>query len=143
MDDFEQRLKVDARHIKARVPDELARRIDASIAAAERAPQSPPRRRPRLSMLWFSALTGVACALLLLTLAAPDRRTPERAPGVAGLSPKAATTVPNTAEAGERLLPLNATPAAFAEPLEDELQRLRSDLEKVRETVEKDLVPAL
>lgn len=135
MDKLERELKKDAEAIRADVSPELAARLDASIRAA--APVAGKRRRSRtaFSWWWLSSLSGVAAALLLIAFLnrgespsiVPEGQTP-----VADEKPPV-TVVPISD------VPLEVRTVQFAEPLADELDNLKSDLEKAREKLAKDL----
>ena len=134
MDDFEQRLKADAAEIRADVSDELKRRVAASLHAAERAPAPATRERPGVSLWWFSSLTGIAAALAVIVFL--------NRPTAAPVAPPAAPTVaavPDYVRRFEDTLPLNAEPAELTEPLEEELEKLKSDLDKARESLNEEL----
>ena len=135
MDDLERQLKADAAAIPAEVSPELQKRIAASLQAADTAETSANPARARISSWWISGLTGVACALLLLVL---FNRT-EPLPAIEPDTVPVASTVPDSPPADQVEFPLRAEAAEFAEPLEDELEKLQSDLEKAREAVEAEL----
>ena len=134
MDKLERELKRDAEAIRADISPELAARLEASIRAA--APSRRPRRsRASFAWWWFSSLSGVAAAFLLIVFlnrnetpsAVPEMQTP-----VAGDRPPV-IVVPITD------VPLEVRTVEFAEPLADELENLKSDLEKAREKLASDL----
>ena len=138
--DIEQRLRADALDIHADASPELRARIDASIRAVARIRSVPAARdsdKPGQSSWWASGLTGLAAALLIILLINTNRE------GGNSLEPETedriATTV--TPETGERFgtLPLKVRTADLTGPLEEELIHLQEDLEKVRESVERDL----
>ena len=151
MADLEKRLKDDAAAIRADVSPELAARISASIHAAAREPGKPPRRSVGSSLWWASSLTGVAVALVVLALLGRDdlatvdpavesgqeATIAENAENGSALPPTA--TVPDSTTVPRSEFPLNAEAAVFAEPLAEELENLKSDLEKARDDVEEDL----
>jgi len=134
--DVERRLRADAMEIHAEISPQLRSRIDASIRSAGRLRSIPSGPGAARSYWWASGLTGIAAALLVIVLINRDRT------GVTDDAPSGepiAVTV--TPEITERFaaLPLKTRTADLTGPLEDELDRLQSDLEKVRETVEHDL----
>lgn len=135
--DLEQRLRADARQVNAEVSPELRSRIGASIRAAGQVRSRPAEREAGLPNWWVSGLTGLAAATLIIFLINTNRDgngPPGRDTGEA-----VATTV--TPEVGERLgsFPLRVRTADLTSPLEEELIHLQEDLEKVRESVERDL----
>lgn len=135
MDEFKRQLKSDAGKIEADVSPELRKRIEASLRAAGPvvAREAPPRHR--FSMWWISGFTGIACALLVLLFLNRAEPLPEVVPG----STPVASTVPEPLPGDQVVFPLRAEAAEFTEPLEEELLRLQSDLEKARQAVEEDL----
>ncbi len=135
--DLEERLRADARQVNAEVSAELRSRIDASIRAAGKMRSLPADREVRLPGWWLSGLTGLAAAALIILLINTNREN--AAPAAPETVGAVATTV--TPEAGERLgnFPLNVRTADLTGPLEEELIHLQEDLEKVRESVERDL----
>lgn len=138
--DLEQRLRTDAFDIKVDASPELRARIDASIRSAARSRSVPAARdsgEQVWSSWWASGLTGVAAALLIILLINTNRES--RSPLVPGTEERVATTV--TPEVSERFgtLPLKVRTADLTSPLEEELVRLQADLEKARQSVERDL----
>jgi hypothetical protein len=135
--DLEQRLRADAKLINAEVSPQLRSRIGASIRAAGQVRSLPAEREARLPNWWVSGLTGLAAAALIIFLVNTNREN--AAPVAPDAGDAVATTV--TPEAGERLgsFPLNVRTADLTSPLEEELIHLQEDLEKVRESVERDL----
>lgn len=135
MDEFKRQLKSDAGKIEADVSPDLRKRIEASLRAAEPVAAAESPARPRFSMWWISGLTGIACALLVLLFL--DRAEP--LPGPLPASASVVSTVPEPLPGDQVVFPLRAEAAEFTEPLEDELEKLQSDLEKARQAVEADL----
>lgn len=133
MNDFEKRLKDDAGNIRSDISPELQRRLDATIEGTERLPLMPERAKTTGSLWLASSLTGLAAAIAVIALLNWDRGQIEPAPV------RIADT-PAVADQEEfRGFPLNARTADLTEPLEEELLNLQADLEKARESVEKDL----
>ena len=131
MDDLDRRLKEDADRIRADVPSDLRSRINASMRTV---PLIRPRRTQISLPLWLAgSLTGAAAAVLAIAVV-NWRESADTAP-----EPAVAYSVPQYIDELERELPLRAKTADLTEPLEDELENLRSDLEKARENVERDL----
>jgi len=133
MNDFEKRLKDDAGNIRADVSPELKRRLNATVEATERLPLTPEQTKTTGSLWFASSLTGLAAAIAIIALLNWDRGQIEPPPV------SIADTPPATAEEEFRGFPLNAQTADLTEPLEEELLNLQADLEKARESVEKDL----
>ena len=123
MDSFEERLKRDAAAVRADVSPELENRLRASLENAAAAKPKPRTRRPA----WFwlaSSLTGTAAALTVIVFL--NRQEP---------APPPATVL---AEPLLSLPDLNVRPAMLG-PLEDELDKLKSDLEKAERVVREDV----
>lgn len=131
MDKLDRQLKDDAAAIEAQVTPALRQRIDASLRAARAAPRAvgrPPRRRLRLGPL--GSFAGVTAAGLLLVVLLRQPGAPPPAP----LSPTPAYVLQSPP-----VVPLSIRQAGLTQPLQVELESLQADLEKVRETVERDL----
>ena len=135
MDNLEQRLKADAADVDAEISTELEVRIAASLRAAERA--RPMDRKPanNYTLWWLSSLTGVAAALIIIAIFGRSGPSPE--PGI--VHEPTTEVVPDAVPRPPVEFPLNAQPAELTGPLEEELEKLQSDLEKARENVERDL----
>jgi hypothetical protein len=135
MDKTEQRLKQDAELLSASVSRELRARIDASLEGV--VPEGArPKRTDFDFSLWFAAsLTGMAAAAVLVVVLM--QRGADRVPAPA--DDAVATAVPEYAHELERQLPLQVRTADLAAPLEEELEDLKSDMEKARKSVEEDL----
>jgi len=135
MDEFEKSLQRDAESIRAEISPQLRARIDASLRGIE--PLRPAGRTRAFTgkLWWASSLTGLAVAALVIVVLSRDRPHPHQQPGEA----VAKMTVPPETD------PLLSTPmldirtADFTSPLEEELVNLQTDIEKARESVEKDL----
>lgn len=131
MDKLDRQLKDDAAAIEAQVTPALRQRIDASLRGvrpASGAAGHPPRRRFRLGPL--GSFAGVAAAGLLLAVLLRQPLSPPPAP----LSPTPAYGLQSPP-----VVPLSIRQAGLTQPLQVELESLQADLEKVRETVERDL----
>lgn len=159
MKEIEERLHEDAARLEAEVPAELRARIDSALRRA--APAVPRRTRagvglPRIrhrfagkvgqqakaraigdrygpGSLWLGgSLTGLAAAASVVLLVNRD----------AGQAPEPLSHTPRPVSEYVQLefpVPLRAQTAVLTEPLEEELANLRSDLEKARENVARDL----
>ena len=128
MDKLARQLHDDAQRIDVSVSDELDRRIEASLRAVT--PESEDSRpapvaRPPL-FWWASTITGVAAAIALIAIA--NWRAP-----VQPVSP------PVNIAAAIPAIELNAETAMLTGPLQQELDRLQSDLKKAEEKVKQDI----
>jgi len=138
MDEFEKRLKHDARDISADISPQLASRIEASLLAAERIELSRQNRSETSNLWWASSLTGLAAAAAVIALLNWNRPEPE------AVVPEqtAFQVVPDAQEYLRQIqgrLPLRAETADFTHGLEDELQKLQADFEKARDNVNRDI----
>ena len=136
MDEFEKRLKHDAEAVKAEVSPQLRARLDASLRAVE--PIRPVAvARPASNRLWWaSSLTGLAAVLALVLIGAFNE--PESA-NVQEVQVAEQTVPPMPADLPLLLPDLDIRSADFVSPLEEELLKLRSDLEKARKNVREDV----
>lgn len=136
MDEFENRLKQDAAAIPAEISPQLEERIAASLHAAGRDVPVPARPSTSFDGLWLaSSLTGLAAAAAVMIFM-------YRSEPVTVEPPAVAETVPDYRDYMEQLqqnLPLQTETVEFAGGLEEELQRLRADMIKARDTVTRDL----
>ena len=133
MDKLERRLKEDAGLIKADLAPELQERIRASLESTEPAKQAPrTTKTPGTSLWWASSLTGLAAAALLIVVINWNG-------GVEPVEAVADAVPPGITWSIQSGFPLNAETAEWTAPLEEELKNLQSDLEKARESVERDL----
>jgi hypothetical protein len=135
MDEFEKRLKRDADAIRPDASPELAARIEASIQGIE--PIRPVEARPTSSngLWWASSLTGLAAAIAVVVLVNWNQPAVDDVPEATVVD----VTVPPDTVLTAPPIPLEISTADFASPLEEELDHLKSDLEKAREKVKKDL----
>jgi hypothetical protein len=133
MDEFEKRLKEDAGAIRATVSPELKSRIDASLRGVEPIRPVAESRSSSAGLWWASSLTGLAAAVLVIVLV--NMNAPDPAP----VEPVVETTVPDVIETPILAPMLDVRTAEFTSPLEEELLKLQSDLEKARESVREDL----
>jgi len=128
MDKLAKQLRADADRIDVTVSAELDRRIDASLRAVTPEPESrrpAPIARPPL-FWWASTLTGIAAAIAVIAivnLRAPERLDPAPIDLVATVPP----------------IDLKAETAMLTAPLQEELDRLQSDLKKAEEKVKQDI----
>ncbi len=133
MDKLERRLKEDAGLIKADLAPELQERIRASLESTKPVKQAPrTTKTPGTSLWWASSLTGLAAAALLIVVINWNG-------GVESVEEVADAAPPGITWSIQSGFPLNAETAEWTAPLEEELKNLQSDLEKARESVERDL----
>lgn len=130
---LEKRLRDDAAEIRAQVSPQLEARIRYALRVSRPVPQA----RSEFSWpLWLAAsLSGAAVAtvaVVAVSLSRTDGR-PNEAPEPVAYS------VPEYARELERQFPLNVENADLTAPLDDELEKLRADLERARQSVEQDL----
>ena len=128
MDKLAKQLREDAQRIDVSISDELDRRIDASLRAAtpETETQRPaPVARPPL-FWWASTITGIAAAIAVIALVNLQEPEQPTAPAVDLMA-----TVPS--------IELKAETAMLTAPLQEELDRLQSDLKKAEEQVKRDI----
>ena len=135
MDNLERRLKEDAAKIEFDVSEALSVRIDAALRSVERARPETRTGRSGVPPWWLSGLTGAAVALLLIAL---FNRSDTLAPDVPD-EPPVATVVPEYRDRTQSEFPLRAETAVSTEPLEEELEKLKTDLERARKNLEEDL----
>jgi hypothetical protein len=114
MDKLAKRLREDAANINVSVSDELDRRIEASLLAvspemAEQRPVTPVK--PPL-FWWASTVTGIAAAVAVIAI-------------------MNVAAVP--------AIDLKAEAAVLTNPLQEELDKLESDLKKAEEKVRRDI----
>lgn len=140
MDEFEKRLKDDAAAIRVTASPELERRIEASLRDTRQVMPVGPEPRQQVSRLWWaSSLTGLATAAAVILLVNWDRPTAPAMSSQVGDETVATRTVPAYVEQLQQRIPLDARTAEFEAPLEEEMLRLKSDLEKARRTLAKDI----
>lgn len=127
MENFEDRLRRDAEHIRAVVSPELEDRIRASL---ESTTPLRPDTRPRRRSNWFwiaSSLTGTVAALALIAVMNVNEPAAPMAP-VSALPNVAAVSMPQ----------LDVRPAMLGS-LETELENLKGDLRKAEQVVRDDI----
>ena len=142
MDEFEQRLKEDAASIRAEVSPELKKRIASSVHATERLGKeinvANDSHDHRSLPWWLSGLTGLVAAVLIIALL--NRNT--QVDPVEPAEEQTAVVVPEFVKQLHTDFYLNVENADFTGPLENELEMLKSDLEKAKLNVEQDLKAA-
>lgn len=137
MDEFEKRLKKDAEGIRAEVSPGLRQRIDTSLRGTRRIEAVPQSRNTGINLWWTSSLTGLAAAIIVIVLINWNRPAADSPPPVV---PVAEHTVPVVIDDLRGLNPPRLLRTAeFTSPLEDELARLKADIEKARAAVREDI----
>ena len=126
MDKLAKQLRTDAEQIEVTVSDELDRRIAASLRAVEPLEQAPVASKPPL-FWWASTLTGVAAAIAVIAIV--NWQVPDK--------PVSATPVNIVAVVPP--IDLKAESAMLTGPLQEELDKLQSDLKKAEEKVKRDI----
>ncbi|MDZ7644683.1 MAG: hypothetical protein U5K76_10940 [Woeseiaceae bacterium] len=130
MDKLGQRLRADAAAIDATVPAALRQRVDT--ARQTTLPVSPREHAPRRTG-WLpglaSVVTGLAAVVLLVVWSGRDN----------AVEPPAVADTPAWQPQMSREIALRVEPAALTKPLQKELDALRADVEKARESIERDL----
>lgn len=139
MDDFEKNLKADAAKIQADVSPELAARIASSVHAtkreAKKTADNDASSGSPFSLWWLSSLTGLVAAVLVIAVLNRNLETNPQVPEEVST----VTVVPKYVRQLREDFVLRTENAEFTEPLEDELEKLRADIEKARKNVEQDL----
>ena len=138
MDKLEENLKQDAANIQVEVSSELAARIASSVHATKREAKNSDNKASKSSpwsLWWLSSVTGLVAAVVVISLV--NRNVAEEP--VVPEETSTASVVPEYVRQLRQGFALNAKNADFAEPLEDELEKLRTDIEKARKNVEQDL----
>ena len=126
MDKLAERLRDDAARIDVDVSDELDRRIEASLHAAK--PQAPERPLVRPPLFWWaSTITGIAAAVAVIAIVNLQVREPSE------------PAVPVDLMATTPRIELHAEAAMLTAPLQEELDKLQSDLKKAEEKVRRDI----
>lgn len=129
MDKLAKRLREDAANINVSVSDELDRRIEASLLAvspetAEQRPAAPAR--PPL-FWWASTITGITAAVVVIAIV--NLQAPEQSN----------EGVPLDIVAAVPAIDLKAEAAVLTNPLQEELDKLESDLKKAEEKVRREI----
>ena len=142
MDEFEKRLKEDAAAIRISASPELRKRIAASLEV-EREYRDDHRATRTLHgrLWWLSSVTGLAAALAVIMFLNWNPVGDDTDDAQFADVPSA-----DSVEAGLPRLPealrLNVKSAELTEPLEVELERLQSDIDKARRSIEQDVSEA-
>jgi len=127
MDKLAQKLRDDAARIDVEVSDELDRRIEASLQGVTPEVRKPrPAVRPPL-FWWASTITGIAAAIAVIAVV--NWQTPEEPAALAPVDLMAATPS----------IDLKTETATLTAPLQEELDKLQSDLKKAEEKVKREI----
>ena len=128
MDKLAERLREDAERIEVDVSDELDRRIEASLHAVTPTEATPARPLTRPPLFWWaSTITGIAAAVAVIAIV--NWSVEEQPEPVAPVDLMASTP----------RIELNAEAAMLTAPLQEELDKLQSDLKKAEEKVRRDI----
>jgi hypothetical protein len=136
MDKLAEQLKNDAALIDVEISSQLDHRIAASLHGIT--PELPGKatsaQRPAI-FWWASSLTGIAAALVVLGIINSHSQVAEAPEPVASdsheMSPVAVATTP--------IIDWKTESAMLTQPLQRELEDLRSDLKKAEEKVKEDI----
>jgi hypothetical protein len=88
-----------------------------------------------MNLWWASSITGLAAAVVVIVLINWNSPVMEVVP----VEPVASETVPDYIDELQDLYSPRIKTADFTSPLEDELLRLRADIERARENVKEDI----
>ena len=128
MDKLAERLREDAARIDVDVSDELDRRIEASLHATIPKTSTPQRPAARPPLFWWaSTITGIAAAvavIAIVNLQIEEQPEPAKPVDLMATAPR---------------IELNAEAAMLTAPLQEELDKLQSDLKKAEEKVRQDI----
>jgi len=148
MDELEAKLKHDAAQIQATASPELKARLDASLRAVHAvglaveqapgrkvAPRSASASTPDSSWL-LSGLTGLSAVALVILLI--NWKQPSEPQAINQTAENHVSTLPEDWNVSDNFS-LNIRPADLKRSLDEELINLQSDLEKARDSVERDV----
>jgi len=88
-----------------------------------------------VNLWWASSITGLATAIIVIVLLNWNSPVTEIVP----VEPVASETVPDYIDELQGLYSAKIKTADFTNPLEDELLRLRADIERARQNVKEDI----
>lgn len=137
---FDAALRADAARIRAGLTAGTERRIAAALARERPLAVAKERRESFLRPWLAGTLAGLgAAAMVVLLIGRSGSESPVPAPD-ASLADASREEMPSELLQSFRAqVPLNAETAELTAPLEQELRNLKSDLEKARDDVERDL----
>ena len=129
MDKLASRLRNDAESIDAKVSDELDSRIRASLrGVTPMADEVPTKERPRRAGFWWaSSLTGIAAAAAIIAIINSQQEI---------MAPPA---TPTNILAAVPTINWKAETAVMTAQLQEELDKLQSDLKKAEKRVREDI----
>ena len=128
MDKLAKQLRADAERIEVTVSDELDRRINASLRAVTPVELRPDPVASKPPLFWWaSTLTGVAAAIAVIAIV--NWQVPD----------DPALVTPVNIAAAVPSIDLKAESAMLTGPLQEELDKLQSDLKKAEEKVKRDI----
>ena len=128
MDKLAKQLRTDAERIEVAVSDELDRRIDASLRAVIPETETPGRAVAKPPLFWWaSTITGVAAAVAVIAIVNWQAPT------------ESVSATPTNIVAAVPSIDLKAETAMLTGPLQEELDKLQSDLKKAEEKVKRDI----
>lgn len=129
MDKLAKQLRTDAERIDVSVSDELDRRIDASLRGVTPEAEKPSRVVAKPPLFWWaSTLTGVAAAVAVIAIV--NWQAPTEQP---------VSATPVNIVAAVPVIDLKTEAAMLTGPLQEELDKLQSDLKKAEEKVKRDI----
>ena len=129
MDKLAKKLREDAERIDVSVSDELDRRIDASLRAVTPAQEAQRPVASKPPLFWLaSTITGIAAAVAVIAVV---NWQVQDEPSVSATPSNIVAAVPS--------IDLKAESAMLTGPLQDELDKLQSDLKKAEEKVKRDI----
>ena len=126
MDRLADRLRTDAERIEVEVSDELDERISASLQGVTLVDEERARARRRPALWWASSLTGLAAAAAVIAI-------------INLREPAAPVPPPVDVLADLPRVDLSVETAMMTSPLEEELDKLQSDLRKAERRVREDI----
>lgn len=129
MDKLAEQLRRDAERIDAQISPQLDDRIRASLeSASQDEPEARPAR-PSATFWWASSLTGIAAAVLVITLV--NTSSPETESSV--------TQPPPADYVASQFGAWNLKPAVLTQTLEQELDDIQADLKKAEQALRDDI----
>lgn len=129
MDKLAEQLRRDAEQIDAQVSPQLEDRIRASLESASQDQPDARPARPSATFWWASSLTGIAAAVLVITLV-----------NLSSTEPESSVTQPPPADyVASQFGDWNLQPAVLTQTLEQELDDIQADLRKAEQALREDI----